>query len=543
MCQSHFIQRLLVFFLCFWILSPITGYSHPERQDSKKQERETSVIIEVEGNAQAHKRYLQTYFPQTKVIAVYDTLFNGLAIKTKPNKLPRIASLDFVKAVHPVNTYQTNQHQDANYTSPSDRRKMTSELKDMLQADESAVLPSDINTTSYTGKGVKVGIIDTGVDYSHPDIQKNYQGGYDLVDLDDDPMETKPDQGEPTMHGTHVAGIIAADGDLKGVAPDASIYAYRALGPGGSGTSAQVIAALEQAVKDGVDIINLSLGNSVNGPDYPTSIAVNKASELGVLVVTANGNTGPENWTVGSPATAVKSFSVGASSNAQHVPVLVTKQDQKQIHMRLMLGSLPWDLDRDYAVTTDISRVRGKIALIKRGKTPFRELAQQAASNGAAAVLIYNNETGDFQGSVESNDRQDEPLQIPVAALSQRDGKVLADYSREQFPYVDTKVMETKAGIAAFSSRGPVTVNWQIKPNVSAPGTNIVSTVPDGYEALQGTSMAAPHVSGAAALLKEAHPDWSNEKIAAALETTANVYAENKKDHSCKCPGHGRNTT
>ncbi|MFP3360179.1 S8 family serine peptidase, partial [Planococcus sp. SIMBA_143] len=92
---------------------------------------------------------------------------------------------------------------------------------------------------------------------------------YDLVDLDEDPMETQANQGIPTMHGTHVAGIIAADGELKGVAPDAEIYAYRALGPGGSGTSVQVIAAMEQAVKDGVDVMNLSLGNNVNGPDYP----------------------------------------------------------------------------------------------------------------------------------------------------------------------------------------------------------------------------------------------------------------------------------
>src|SRR5699024_5954527 len=104
-----------------------------------------------------------------------------------------------------------------------------------------------------------------GIDYNHPDLELNYRGGYDLVDLDEDPMETTPEEGIPTSHGSHVAGIIAANGELQGVAPDAEIYAYRALGPGGRGTSVQVIAAMEKAAENGADVINLSLGNNVNG--------------------------------------------------------------------------------------------------------------------------------------------------------------------------------------------------------------------------------------------------------------------------------------
>src|SRR5690606_34086004 len=167
--------------------------------------------------------------------------------------------------MHPVQAYEV----------PQTYQPMTVEEMKKLKK-EDFVWPHAFNSTSYTGKGVKVAVIDTGIDYEHPDLKTNYQSGYDLVDLDDDPMETLPGEGIPTSHGTHVAGIIAADGDLKGVAPDAEIYAYRALGPGGVGTSIQVIAALEQAVEDGVDVINLSLGNSVNGPDYPTSTAVNR---------------------------------------------------------------------------------------------------------------------------------------------------------------------------------------------------------------------------------------------------------------------------
>ncbi|MDV2887781.1 S8 family serine peptidase, partial [Alkalihalophilus pseudofirmus] len=91
-----------------------------------------------------------------------------------------------------------------------------------------------------------------------------------------DPMETLT-AGKATIHGTHVAGVIAANGKIKGVAPEAKIVAYRALGPGGGGTTEQVLAAIDQAIKDKVDIINLSLGNSINGPDLPISLALDRA--------------------------------------------------------------------------------------------------------------------------------------------------------------------------------------------------------------------------------------------------------------------------
>src|SRR5699024_9149236 len=211
-------------------------------------------------------------------------------------------------------------HPTQNYsTLATDNQKSLQTYLDETNQLDHAVLAQSQNDTKYTGTGIKVGVVDTGIDYEHPDLTRNYQGGFDTVDLDEEPMETKPEEGVPTMHGSHVAGTIAANGDLKGVAPDAALYGYRALGPGGSGTSVQVIAALEEAVKEGVDIINLSLGNDVNGPDYPTSLAVNKAIEKGVAVVIANGNAGPDNWTVGAPATSTKALGVGAATNPEQV--------------------------------------------------------------------------------------------------------------------------------------------------------------------------------------------------------------------------------
>src|SRR5699024_3623971 len=132
------------------------------------------------------------------------------------------------------------------------------------------------------------------------------------------------------------------------------LYAYRALGPGGAGTSVQVIAAMEEAVKDGVDVMNLSLGNTVNGPDYPTSKAVNEAARQGVAVIVANGNTGPENWTVGAPATAMDAMSVGAYQGKQEQLFLKEPKSNKEVKLTPVQTGVPWNLERDDEVVTNV---------------------------------------------------------------------------------------------------------------------------------------------------------------------------------------------
>ncbi|SHM62264.1 S8 family serine peptidase [Gracilibacillus kekensis] len=456
--------------------------------------QEASYIIEVEEDPHVFAEQLRTYHPQVEILAIYDTIFNGVAIKAKQRELEQINRRTEITQTYPTQTYKTQSRQEnINHSIPF-------------------LIPE---TLPYTGKGVKVGVIDTGIDHSHPDLQSNYKGGYDLVDFDQDPMETTPEQGMPTMHGTHVAGVIAANGKMKGVAPEAELYAYRALGPGGSGTSVQVMAAIEQAVKDGMDIINLSLGNTINGPDWPTSVAVNRATEKGVAVVIANGNTGPDLWTVGSPATADRVISVGASTPALKRPFLYDDFQDKKIEIVPMQGAADWKFNRDLEVTYQKEHALDKILVLERGEIPFGQLALEAEELGAKAVLIANNQEGTFQGAVETK------TSIPVAAISMEDGEWLKDNGK----YLEFQYEHIQDTITDFSSRGPVTVNWAIKPEIVAPGANIVSTVPDGYQALSGTSMAAPHIAGVLALLKEAHPDWTPEQLKAAILTTAQPFA------------------
>lgn len=533
LCMIHSIftnanskEESMLRYLLFAILFTLTFMTLPiliSAQDHVIEDNHQSIIIEVEGNPLEHKKYLEDYHPFIEVMATYTKLFNGLALQGSPDDLAKMGTLEFVKSIHSVQTYQTTPFdKTSSYpgaTYPGDMKPANS-VEDVVKGNPDIVIPADLNNTDYTGKGVTVGVVDTGIDYNHADLKENYTGGYDVVDLDEDPMETLETELMPTNHGTHVAGIIAANGSLQGVAPNAEIRAYRALGPGGSGTSIQVIAAMEQAVKDGVDVINLSLGNSVNGPDYPTSVAVNRAAELGVAVVIANGNSGPENWTVGAPATATNALAVGAFANSQTVPMLYDSRANKKINILPMVGSVPWQISMDYEIVSGGSpNLEGKIALLKRGKTPFYELAKKAEEKGAIAAVIYNNEEGVFQGAITNHE---EPIAIPVVSITKEDGFWLEKFASEQnHPYIDTIYEKTRSGIAAFSSRGPVTVNWEIKPDVLAPGTNILSSVPEGYMPLQGTSMAAPHVAGVIALMKEAKPNWDNEQLFGALKTTA----------------------
>lgn len=482
--------------------------------------KQISIIIETEEDVEERRKYIEKYYPSIQVVATYATLFQGIALKGPPEKIAKLADEIFIKGIYPVQTYTTLTYQ------PFSKKIDDYQSLQHARREANILLPSDINPTTYTGKGIKIAVIDTGIDYTHPDLKANYQGGFDVVDLDDEPMETTVEQGLPTSHGTHVAGIIAANGHIKGVAPNGEIYAYRALGPGGVGSSIHVIAALEEAIKDKVDVINLSLGNSVNGPDYPTSKAVNEASKRGVAVVVANGNTGPSQWTVGAPATALFALSVGAYQQPSEVASLYEPMNDKKM-LLTSLNTFPvWNLKRDYEIVQkDTLHVYGKIVLLQQTNESIVDHILQLQANGAAGVILYFTDAQNKQllFNLDGSD-----IKIPVALIAKQDGKWVETQMKEKRLYFHTIYEETEHTVANFSSRGPVTLNWQLKPDVIAPGVKILSTVPGGYDVLNGTSMAAPHVTGAIAVIKEAYPTWTNEQIFGALKTTA-LHMKTKK--------------
>jgi subtilisin family serine protease len=220
----------------------------------------------------------------------FETFFSGVAATVDPAALEEIRRLPYVLAVH----------EDVRV------RAQLADSVPMIGATSVAA------TYGVTGAGITVAVIDTGIDYTHPDLGGCFgaackvAGGYDFVNDDADPRD---DHG----HGTHVAGIVAANGTVKGVAPGAKLLAYKVLDVYGSGSTSDIIAAIEQAVLDGAKVANLSIGGPGN-PDDPTSQAIDNAAAAGMLSVVAAGNSGPRYRTVQSPGVARTALTVGATT-------------------------------------------------------------------------------------------------------------------------------------------------------------------------------------------------------------------------------------
>ena len=191
------------------------------------------------------------------------------------------------------------------------------------------------NNFGVYGQGIKIAIIDTGVNYNHPDLYGfgdtgKVVGGYDFVENDNLPMDTDG-------HGTQVAGVIAANGNLKGISPESKILAYRVSADGEGVASELISKAIHQAIIDKADIINISLG--VNRTDNEIDSAVNTAVDAGIVVVAAAGNSGPESNTIGSPASNPNAITVGATyNNVANSLVSTLEINEKQFEVFPMVG-------------------------------------------------------------------------------------------------------------------------------------------------------------------------------------------------------------
>lgn len=498
-----------------------------------------------------------------KLTHQYSQVFNGYSLKVPANRVPELAALPGVKAVYP-----------SQKVSAVPVKSVSPYMNDSAPF----IGVHSYWDNSYDGAGIKVGVIDTGIDYHHPSLEGAYKGGWDFVDNDNDPMETPVDPNDPeaaTSHGTHVSGTIVGRGDptnpdgptgwVKGIAPAADLYVYRVLGPGGHGTDADVIAAVERAVADGLDVINLSLGGEVNSQVSADSVALNNAVLAGVVVVAANGNTGPGDFTTGSPAAAKLPISVGASSPPGIVELgkaVSSVTGATYYDLRVMAYQSGADYKALSGQALDLvyvglgapadytgKNVTGKIALIKRGELTFVNKIVNAKKAGAAAAIIFNRDDLDgFSGVL----LEDSITYLPTFDLKGTDGRaILAALDAAgsgTFTVSDfTSIGDPGDAMGDFSSRGPALPGLDIKPDISAPGVAIRSSVPaiDGsytyaYEVMQGTSMAAPHVAGAAALVLQKQPELEPNEVKALFMNSAVQLKDGNTPYSHMVQGAGR---
>ncbi len=474
--------------------------------------------------------YINNNFPDSRVRREFTNVFNGISLEISADEAKQLKGLDVVEEIYPIKRIQIS----------------LTESVSMINADDAWGLLDDLGK-NVTGKGILIAIVDTGVDYTHTDFGgcpadsylswdscPKVAGGYDFVSDFADPMD---DAG----HGTHCAGIALSNGSLKGVAPDARLLAYKVLDSGGGGYDDDIIAGIERAVNESADVISLSLGGSGN-PDDALSQAVDNAANAGAVVVVAAGNSGPDARTVASPACARKAITIGATYKES--------DNTSTSELYLLNGTAAEEIDSQpleesaltpeggimaellfaslgYAGNFTGQNFTGKIALIGRGEFTFQAKVQNAYDAGAIGTIIYNNELGNFLGTLVNQS------EIPAVSISLSDGARLLGLVNSSTVTVNLSVLSYEELIADFSSRGPAYI--YNKPDLVAPGALICASQWDDvysdspcydseHAAISGTSMATPHVAGAAALILQKHTGWSPDHVKYALLTTARDY-------------------
>ena len=490
------------------------------------------------------RAFLEHDAPAAEIVREYSYVLNGFAIKLngeRPETVgngPGVGKAAFSSLYRPTMTI-SNELIDADLVWPS------------------------AGGRANAGAGIKVGIIDTGIRDDHDAFGCKAEIPHKAYASGGNP----PPFGLETIvfnHGTHVAGTVAGcvldlsgpedgptSGTWSGVAPGAELHDYNVfpgfgagfIAFGGSAFSHDIAAALEDTVLDGIDVVNMSLGGSVQGPHDLLAEAVDATNAAGIVVAVAAGNSGPGDSTVESPGSAPGALTAGASANPHFVGISVDPDPTGETDPAAFGAALgdfanfPDGFADDYVTSvpangctafTNAAAVSGNIALINRGTCTFTTKIRNAQTAGAVGVLVRNNVAGD--PSAMGADGTTPAPTIPAAMVSKVDGAAMLDTGTvvaDGDPTIE--FFTTNADIiAGFSSRGPTPFTYLIKPDVSAPGVNVYSSVfdeedPDelGFAYFQGTSMATPHVAGSAALLLDLHPGWSPEDVKSALAQTA----------------------
>lgn len=537
--------------------APLSTYVKTRPASGKKIDFNSSAVKSYRAQLAAlrndFKSWLRANAPNAKVTGQFDISLNAVSVQLNGESLQTIAaSPQVARAEYEGLYYPTVVDPDLSI------------IQAMQAWDQSG-------GSATAGEGVKVAIIDTGIDVHHPCFDDSgYPSQKQLGDtrftnnkviaarVFNNKTPSRHYTPEAIQdHGTHVAGTVACDFDtpaevdgvaipygVSGVAPSALLGNYNVF-PGDvtNARSEDILNALEAAYMDGMDVANMSLGGNSNGIQDLLTIAVDNLDEANMVVAVAAGNSGPGYGTVESPGSAARALTAGASTVPHFVGAPVTVGSSTYGAASGDFATVSSDLTAPLAVVTGTTNgldnacaplstdLTGKIALISRGACTFSTKIRNTQDAGAVAVLVANNVAGD-PVAMAADGTLNQPT-VPAYMVSMSDGQDLATHDAEtttigaSLQYFQTTNVDIMAG---FSSQGPTDVDFRVKPDVVAPGVNVLSSIPLSFcgetattcwAFFQGTSMATPHLAGSAAVVRQQHPDWSAAEIRSAIVNTA----------------------
>ncbi len=515
------------------------------------------------------KRWLRANAPRAKVTGEYDVSLNAVAVQLNGTPLATIAAAPMVQSAEYNALYHPN----------------LSESYKIINASDAWIAAGGRATA---GAGIKIGDIDTGIDHLHPFFDPTgftYPDGFPKCDAADSASHHEDQdcnyvsekvivakvfynkaqqQGLDAQaiqdHGTHTAGIAAgvtgktavvngvSIDDMSGIAPGAWLGNYNVF-PGSvlNARSEDILNAVDAAIEDGMDVLNLSLGGGYHGNNDLLAMGLDNAVDAGLVVAVAAGNSGPGQGTLESPGRARKIITVGASTNKHFVGQPFTYPAGGGTTIGAAVGDFPALPTASYTLfdthSTSCTSVdpgaSGNLAIIDRGGCTFSTKVRNAIAAGAIGVLVINNVAGDPTAMAKDGGGGDD---LPAVMIGKDEGAALrvtnppdasADATLQEF--VTTGNQDILAG---FSSQGPTAVDFAVKPDVTSVGVNVLSSItcvgkPEtcpgdgtGWAFFSGTSMSTPHIAGSAAVLLQLYPDWSPAQVKSALVNRADMVVQ-----------------
>lgn len=539
---------------------PLSTYVKTKPTQGKKIDFTNSTVKSYRAQLSAErndfKQWLQSNAPKASVTGQFDISLNAVSVQLNGTSLSTLASAPMVKHVE----YEGLYYPTTDVTVDPDLALISA-----FGAWDAGGGPAN------AGEGVKVAIVDTGIDVTHPCFSdagypvqtqlgdRNFTNNKVIVaKVFNNKTPSRHYTAEALQeHGTHVAGTVACnfnttasvDGvviphGVSGVAPRALLGNYNIF-PGDvvSARSEDILNALESAYADGFDVANMSLGGNANGIQDLLTIAVDNLDEADMVVAVAAGNSGPGHYTVESPGSAARALTAGAATVGHFIgtPILVGGNT-----FAGAAGAFPIvtsDLTAPLKVVTGTGvnglntacsalpagSLNGTIALITRGVCTFSIKLRNVQAAGAVAVIVSNSVAGDPIAMGEDGTPNQPTIFAYMVGVSQGaalkafDGQATTISASEAY-----LVTGNDDFMASFSSQGPTDVDFRVKPDVVAPGVNVLSSIPHQFCAappcfafFQGTSMATPHLAGSAAIVRWLHPDWSAGEVRSAIVNTA----------------------